>query len=66
MSPEDEGGKIGILVNLLFWLFFLAIIAISLLITIKFDSVLLGSTVFFGLALVMGYISLKVKAGRPK
>ena len=66
MSPEDEGGKIGILVNLLFWLFFLAIIAISLLITIKFDSVLLGSTVFFGFALVMGYISLKVKAGRPK
>ena len=66
MSPEDEGGKIGILVNLLFWLFFLVIIAISLLITIKFDSVLLGSTEFFGLALVMGYISLKVKAGRPK
>lgn len=66
MSPERTKSATGVIVNLLFWLFFLAIIALSFFITCRFDSALLGSTVCFALLLLMGYISLKVKAGRPK
>jgi len=64
-NSEKKKAAIGLLVNLLFWLFFLAIISLSLLIGYRFDSVLLGSALCMVLFLLMGYISLKVRAGRP-
>jgi hypothetical protein len=65
MRPQEDKAVTGILVNLLFWFFFLAIIALSLLISYRFDSVLLGFGVFVALAALMGFISLKVRGGRP-
>ena len=65
MGQEKTRAATGVIVNLLFWLFFLAIIAFSLFIIHRFGSVLLGFGVLVALLLLMGLISRKVRAGMP-
>ena len=65
MNREKTQTVTGVLVDLLFWLFFLLIIAGSLFVIYGFDSVLLGVATFITLSALMGYVSLKVRTGIP-